>query len=216
MRDAIGIIELESEIAVPVWAVTHTLETISSHYLKVQTIRQMCVMFQHGAYDEDFLIAAHSFDLYPGFEETEYGEPGLLVLRSKADSARDFWRLFGRLRRPVVLVRSGAEFRPIYETDSEVALRIPSLSAESPFIVTLQGTIGTIIDLFTGRAAAARANEHNTAAITNLHNIVETSHLIEDPQTPDGVRRFAIDQMEAIINRQARVNRKLGIRGRIR
>lgn len=216
MHEAIGTIELESEVAVPVWAVTHTLETFSSNYLKIQTIREMCIRFQQGAYDDDFLIAVNSFDLYPTLVETDYREPDLVVLQSKADSAREFWKLFSRLHRPVVLFRSGRGFSPIYGTESDSALRVPSLSVESPFSVSLQGTLGTIIDLFTGRAGAVRANEYNAAAITNVRNIVETSHLIDDPQTPDGVRRFAIDQMEGIINKQARVNRKLGIRGRIR
>ena len=211
MQDQIGTIRLISEVTLPVWAVTHTLETYSSHYLKIQTIRLMCDKFQQGANDTDFRIAVNSFDLYPDTERAEYQEPDLIVLRSKADSARDFWRLFGRLRRPVVLYK----FNPIYETESEYALRIPSLSAESPFSVNLQGTLGTIIDLFTGRAGVVRDNELTAAAIANVRNIVETSHLIEDPRTPEGVRRFARDQMENIINRQARLNRKLGIRGRI-
>lgn len=216
MYHKIGTVELESAVAVPVWAVTHILETFSSHYLKIQTIREMCIQFQQGACDTDFLIAVHSFDLYPALEQTDYQEPELVVLQSKSDSAREFWKHFSRLRRPVVLFRSGQEFSPIYGTATESALRVPSLSVESPFTMSLQGTLGTLLDLIAGRAGAVRENEINAAAIANVRNIVETSHLIEDPRTPDGVRRFAIDQMEGIINKQARINHKLGIRGRIR
>lgn len=213
MQDIICTIDLSSEESVPVWAVTHTVEVYSSNYLKVQSLRQMCIFFHQGAYDEDFRIAVSSFDLYPAVDDLEYEEPDLVVLQSKADSAPRFWELFKRLRRPIVLVRRDNEFRPLYEIDSDAALRIPSLTVESPFSVSLKGAIGSIIDLFTGRAGAVRENELNAAAINNVRNIVETAHLIEDSRTPDGVKHFAIDQMEAIINKQSRINRKLGIRG---
>jgi hypothetical protein len=100
MNEIIGKIKIETDVSIPVWAVTHTLETISSNYLKVQTIRQMCAMFQQGASDQDFRIAVSSFDLYPGVEQTGYDEQNLITLQSKADSAAMFWRLFGNLHRP--------------------------------------------------------------------------------------------------------------------
>lgn len=215
MQDTIGTIELKSDVAVPVWAATHTVEIFSSSYLKIQTIREMCLRFKQGASDDNFFIAAHSFELYPAVVATDYRELDLVLLGSKADSAGEFWKVFSRLHRPVVLFRAGREFSPVYNMESDVALRVPSLSVESPLSVSLQGTLGTIMDLFSGRAGAIRANEHTAAAINNVRNIVETSHLIENPQTPEGVRRFAIAQMEAIINRQAGINHKLGIRGHI-
>jgi hypothetical protein len=101
---------------------------------------------------------------------------------------------------------------PVFDIHSGQALQIKKLTLNSPWSFSFQGTAGALVDLFTGKLLAQRQNERISLAIQNLRQVVETSHLIENTKTPSGVRRYAIEQLEFIINKQDRVNRKLGIR----
>ncbi len=212
MNEITGIIEAESELSTPVWSVSHFLDNTTSNYLKLITLREICRRFAEGAEDRDFLICVNSFDLFPAIDELHYrDDDDLVVLASKAGSAKEFWRFFRYLHRPIVLFRSQDQLLPLYGINSDVSLKILSLSLRTPVNFSLQGALGVLVDLFTGKLLTQRANERNTQALANVENIVKTSHLIEDNQTPPGVRQFAIDQLEAIMNKQARINGKLGI-----
>ena len=213
MADERGILMIRAETEAPIWFINHFLEVTSSNYLKLVSLRKICRAFGQGAVDDDFMIAAHSFELIPPPERPSKDFGSVIVLESKGHSARDFWRLFKNLQRPIVLRRGRRDFQPIFDPRSdEDALEIENLSASSPVGVELSGAVGALIDLSTGKLFAQRDNERVSIAVENLRRIVETSHLIESPKTPDGVRHFARDQLEALMNRQYRINRKLGIR----
>jgi hypothetical protein len=212
MNEAIGLVEAESEESWPLWSVSHFLDNTTSNYLKLLTLREVCRIFREGAEDRDFLIAAHSYDLFPANDDLHYDEHDLIALESKDRSAAQFWHLFKYLHRPVVLFRTRQGLSPIYEVESDASLRIKSLSLLSPFSFSLQGAIGALVDLFSGTILAQRENERNAQALANVNTAVQTSHLIEDPRTPPGVKHFAIDQLESIMNKQAKINERLGIR----
>jgi len=211
MNEITGIIEAKSDVSTQIWSVSHFLDNTMSNYLKLITLREICRRFAEGAEDRDFLICVNSFDLFPAIDKFHYSDKELVVLTSKDRSAKDFWHFFRYLHRPIVLFRSHNQLLPLYEIDSDISLKILSLSLHSPVNFSLQGDLGALLDLFTGKLLSQRANERNTQALSNVENIVKISHLIEDDQTPPGVRRFAIDQLEAIMNKQARINSKLGI-----
>ncbi len=78
--------------------------------------------------------------------------------------------------------------------------------------MTIQASINSLIDLFRGKLFATRDNEIVNQSLENLRNIIELSHLIEDNNTPEGVKVFARDQLEAIMNLQNRINKRLGIK----
>lgn len=212
MNEIIGQVEAESELSVPIWSVNHFLDYTTCNYLKLITLREICRRFGEGAEDHNFLICVDSYDLFPFKDDFHYRENDLIVLTSKDRSAERFWYLFRQLHRPVVLFRTQNSLEPIYELESEVSLKIRSLSLLSPVSFSLQGAIGALVDLFSGNIFAQRANERNAQALENVRNVVETCHLIEDDRTPPGVRQFAIDQLESIMNKQARINDKLKIR----
>lgn len=211
MNEITGVIEAESGVSTQIWSVSHFLDYTTSNYLKLITLREICRKFAEGAEDHNFLICANSFDLFPALDELHYLDNDLVVLTSKDRSAKDFWHFFRRLHRPIVLFRQNHQLLPLYEIDSEVSLKIISLSLHSPVSFSLQGALGPLVDLFTGKLIAQRENERNTQALANIERIVKTSHLIDDDQTPTGVRRFAIDQLNSIMNNQKRINDKLGI-----
>ncbi len=212
MMESIGYIEAESDKSVPIWSVNNFLDNTASNYLKLITLRGICQRYYEGAEDRDFLISAHSYDLYPADDELHHNEEDLIVLESKDRSPDRFWHLFRYLHRPVVLFRRNCEVNPIYSVESSVSLRIKSLSLLSPVSFSLQGAIGALADLFSGKAFAQRSSERNAQALANVQDAVKTSHLIEDPRTPPGVRRFAVDQLVSIMNKQAKINRRLGIK----
>jgi hypothetical protein len=213
VADQRGLLTIQAEAEAPIWFINHFLEVTSSNYLKIVSLRKICQAFSNGAADNDFKIAAHSFELIPRREPAAQDYGDVVILESKGHSAARFWRLFGNLQRPIVLHRRGSTFAPIFDPLSEDdALEIKSLSASSPINVELSGAVGALIDLVTGKLFAQRDNERVSIALQNVRDIVETSHLIENAATPDGVRRFAIHQLEGLMNRQYRINRKLGIR----
>jgi hypothetical protein len=212
MQEIIGHVEAESQISVPIWSVNHFLDNTTSNYLKLVTLREICRRYREGAEDSNFLISMNSYDLFPAVDDLYYKQNDLIVLESKDQSAENFWHLFQYLHRPVVLFRDQSRLTPIYEIESNVSLKIVHLSLVSPVSFDLKGAMGVLIDLFSLKIFVQRANERNAEALTNLKNVVETSHLIEDQCTPPGVRRFAINQLASIMDKQTRINRRLGIR----
>ena len=210
-REIIGVIETKSELSLPVWSVSNYLDNTMSNYLKLMTLRELSRKFIEGASDEDFLISVNSYDIFPMLEGFTHHENELIILTSKDRSPKDFWYYFRHLHRPIVLFRSNNGFIPLYEINTILDLRINSLSVQSPVSFSLQGSLGVLVDLFAGKIFAQRENERNALAIDNLERIVRTSHLIEDNRTPQGVREYAVDQIEAIMNKQVRINDKLGI-----
>ncbi len=224
-NDIIVTIETKSEISLPIWSLGNFLNNTMSNYLKIVTLREICNKFYEGARDDNFYISVNSYDLFPSFKkkflydgiENQRHEienirnDDLVILTSKEESALEFWHYFRYLRRPIVLFYSDNKYIPLYEIDSSASLKINSLSMHSPVSFSLQGVLGALADIFTGKWFAQRENERNAQAIANVEGIVRTSHLIEDRRTPPGVRHFASDQMETIMNKQAKINRKLGI-----
>jgi hypothetical protein len=208
MAEEIGILEFQAETDGPIWFINHYLDVASSNYLKLLSLREICHRFYHGANDEDFVIAANSFELFPESDSHRYDPRKVVPLESKDRSPENFWNLFKNLHRPIILFRR----EPIFDPHSESGLKLRRLSLNSPLDVSLEGNVGALSDLVRGRTFAARDNEHITTSIQNVRDIVETSHLIEDPRTPPGVRAFARDQLEALMNKQHRINQKLGIR----
>ena len=212
MSEQIAVIDLEAEAELPIWSINNFLENVSSNYLKLVSLREICTRFAAGAHDREFVIAARSFDLFPEGRQLSYDESSLVRLESKERSPKRFWQLFKHLQRPIVLFEHDAEVSPIFDIHSDHALRIKKLSLDSPWSFSFQGTVGALVDLFTGRLLAQRENERISLALQNVRQAVETSHLIESPETPPGVRQYAIEQLEFIMNKQDRINQKLGIR----
>jgi hypothetical protein len=208
MPDPIGILDFKAETEAPIWFINHFLEITSSNYLKVFSLREICKRFQHGAEDNDFVIAGHSFELLPDSEHPVADWGTVIALESKGHSAANFWRLFKNLHRPVILFKD----KPLFDPHSESALQLKELTLNSPLSVSLQGAVGALIDVITGKVFAQRDSERITISIQNVREIVETSRLIEDPDTPAGVQDFARDQLEALMNKQHRINQKLGVR----
>ncbi|NMW19832.1 MAG: hypothetical protein HKK66_12630 [Chlorobiaceae bacterium] len=211
MSESLGYVDSTSEKSLPIWSVNNFLDNTTSNYLKIITLREICRRFMDGADDRDFLICVNSYDLFPASNNLNYREEDLIVLTSKDHSSERFWHLFRHLHRPVVLFRAEQVKIPMYSFESDAALRINSLSLHSPVSFSLQGTIGALVDLFSGKLLAQRSNERNSDALANIRNVVETAHLIEDHRTPPGVREFAIEQLEAIMIKQEKINDKLGI-----
>lgn len=211
MNETLGVVKTESNISVPIWSVSNFLDNTISNYLKLITLRELNQKFIEGASDQDFYISINSYDLFPMIDDFHYAENQLIILTSKVKSAKDFWHYFKYLHRPVVLFKDTNSYNPLYEFDTRNALKIRSLSLNSPFTFSLQGALGVFADLFAGKLFVQRANERTAQSIQNLEGIIRTSHLIEDGRTPPGVRAFAVDQIENIMNKQARINEKLGI-----
>jgi len=210
MREPQGRARVTAEAEVPIWSLNHFLEQLSSNYLKIVTLREICFHFASGANDSDFLIAARSFDLFPAGNAIEQDFGRLIVLASKETNAEEFWKTFRHLHRPIVLYKES----PLFDPESGQALKLRNLSKNSPWDFDFEGKIAALIDLLRGRTMARRQNEDNSKALENVRNIVETSRLIEDDAIPWGVKRFAAQQLEAIMNKQHKVNQKLGIKPR--
>lgn len=213
MRDLNGMSGIRAEAEVPIWSVNHFLDQTSSNYLKIVTLRELCALFQEGAEDSNFRIAAESFELFPERRDYE-GSENLIHLASKGESAESFWYHFRHLHRPVVLVRRRGEFYPLFDFKSDQALNLRNLSKNSPWDFDFEGKIAALFDLFSGRTFARRQNEDLSKALHNVRDIVETSRIVEEANIPQGVREFASHQLEAIMNKQHKINRRLGIKPR--
>lgn len=213
---ALGTAEVIGKEGLPFWAIVHFFDKTISNHLKLTTIQRICELSARGVPDNHFLVATRSSNLYQEDISDFDSFKDYVVLETKSNSPKNFWETIGNLKRPIVFYDNGIDRIPLYDFTYNEALRITSFSENSPFQVNFDGSLGTMVDLFYAGEREERArdqslNEHIGQAANNLEQIVRASQIIESPTTPEGVKFYARQQLESLLNAQANLNEKVGL-----
>lgn len=209
-------VRITGKEGLPFWTILHYFDMTINHHMKLTTIQRICELTARDVPDNHFIVAAHSVDLYQQKKPSINQFKEFTVLESKSRDPKKFWDLIVNLKRPVVFYDNGSERIPLYDFTNEEALRVTSFQENSPFTANLEGAGGTLVDLYYAKEREERLrneqmNRYLGQAAENIERIVRASQIIEDPRTPQGVRFYAMANMERIMNAQERLNNKVGI-----
>ena len=212
----IGTIRIRGKEGLPFWTILHYFDKTINNHMKLTTIQRICELTAQDVPNNHFIVATNSVDVYQQKKMTIDQFKNFTVLESKSRDSENFWKLIINLKRPVVFFDNGKERIPLYDFTNEEALRVTSFNENSPFSANLEGAGGSLVDLFYAREREERLrNEHMNRylgqAAENIERIVRASHVIDNPNTPPGVRYYAQLNMDKIMRAQERLNDKVGI-----
>lgn len=205
----------------PAWSTLYYMEQFCLNHLKLTTVQRICELLAAGIVENQLAVVAYSLDLFPHepIERTGFKPDELVLLSNKGPEADNFWHIIRRYKRPVVLFTDSKTGRrlPLYDYNRPEAAKIWTFQEQSPPEGVVRGAVGAAIDLFFAgereeRERQAHANEQIGQATDNLAGIIRASQIIASPVTPEGVRRYAEEQLTILMNKQAELNRKIGLR----
>lgn len=216
-----GIVKLIGDGAseFPMWSITKYLEDTCNNYNKLLQIVRTCMYLQHG-YDSELWVAKKSVFLFPDKSLEEYftfKEQNYIKIATKAIDSERFWYIVTRYVRPIVFIKRHDNFIPLVDFINDDAIKIRSLSYNSPPLFDIEGVVGTIIDLaYAGKRDAREEEEHIARQLgesaDNCRRIAHASQVINDERTPRGVKVYANNALSEIMAKQAVLNKKLDIR----
>lgn len=212
-------IQIESDFALPTWAVAHYLQQTEVNYLRLVTTEYICRFVQDGHDPDRLIVATESAEIFQRESPSLRSFKDQVHLTQKADSAERFWKIIARHSRPMVFVRERNEIVPLYDFLGDRAFVVRRLSINSPFNANLEGLASALPDLIYAREREGRSrvqwqNEQNGQAARNLADIIQASHVINDPNTPNGIKHYAQAMLEQLMENQARLNTAAGVHTR--
>lgn len=205
----------------PAWSTLYYMEQFCLNHLKLTTVQRICELLAAGIRENQMAVAAYSLELFPPepIERTDFKPGELVPFSSRGQAADAFWHIIRRYKRPVVLLRDTetGQQTPLYDYNRPEAAKIWAFQEQSPPEGVIRGAAQAAIDLFFAgeredRERQAHANEQIGQAADNLAGLIRASQVIASPVTPEGVRRYAEEQLTLLMNKQAELNRKIGLR----
>lgn len=200
----------------PFWTILHFFDKTINNHMKLTTIQKICELSAQGIPDKHFIIAENSVGVYQQ-EKIKYEQfSDYKVLETKSRNPKNFWDLIINLKRPVVFLDNGRDMVPLYDFTYDESLRITSFHENSPFSANFEGAGSSLVDLFYAKEREERRREEHLnnylgQAAQNVESIVRASQVIDNPNTPPGIRVYATDTMEKLLKAQDRLNEKVGI-----
>jgi len=216
----IGKIRFLGKEGMPVWSTLFYMEQFCLNHLKLMTIQRICEVLAKGADDSQLSVVAYSLDLFPEepIDKIVFKEEDLIVKAAKDNNAARFWYIIQRYKRPVVLFqdRDSKQRIPLYDYTHIEAAKIWSFKEQSPPDGIIRGAVGAAIDLFYAgereeRDRLAYLNQQIGKSADNWENIARASQIINSDATPAGVRYYANEQIRILMEKQAELNKKMGL-----
>lgn len=214
----VGSLRITGREGLPFWTIVHFIDKTISNHMKVTTIQRICELTAKGFSDQCFSIATNSVNVYQEYPLNENDFSNYISLASKEDSPEEFWQHIGRLKRPVVFFHNENQKIPLYDFTYEEALRVKYFSENSPFEAEFRGSNGSLEDLFLLKegdndvSQIDLINSQIRKSAENIESIARASQVINDPNTPIGVRINANRQLDILLKAQERLNHRIGVR----
>jgi hypothetical protein len=209
----------------PIWSQTHYLLATSQVFMKLIQTKRIVQLMADGAEMTRFTVADESINLFPGEPGLLPGESDVIASLEEGDSKRrpkkttepgaDLWDRLKRHHRPLVLFSDRNQLWSLYEPLASYDLQLKKVTVASPPIITLEGAGSAILDLvYARRIESRRQHEWENAQIgqsaVNIARIAMASEIIENVQVPEGVKAYARQIVTDLLEKQARLNRKIG------
>lgn len=200
----------------PMWAINHYFRTFCDNYAKLVMMMRVCRMMQMGAEEKAVCAVKESAPLL-----ADKGYANKMISRSEDNIVRlyeeEFWYIIQKYERPVVFawLLDGAQV-PLYDGFAGDAVKLEQISYHCPISIEPSGIVGALVDLaLAGPRYEMERQEHEARQIANLaagcERIVRAMQVIEDDRTPEGIKAYARETMQVLMEKQNKLNRKLGI-----
>ncbi|MDW7672002.1 MAG: hypothetical protein SCK57_11335 [Bacillota bacterium] len=225
--DDIGVIQVigEKTNVLPMWAMNHYITEFCNNYNKIILVQRICLLIQSGYNYKQFIVAKRSAEPIPqkSLEDSfNYSEKKFISLDNHEDNYNDFWHIIFNYVRPVVFVKdSRGSFQPLMDFDDVEAIKIIKMSYNSPPWWDIRGAINSVLDIANAKIRKEMEEEKHIAiqieqGAKNYESIARASQVIDDSSTPNEIKEYAKIGLEELLEKQAILNNKLGIRvGRI-
>ncbi|RXJ21504.1 hypothetical protein [Lelliottia nimipressuralis] len=211
----LGTLRLSSPYSFPVWSIVHYLNRLSMTYFKLVTIQRVCEALSEGCEDGDLIIAEESAKLVSNESFTYNGSKPHKILVNKGDDFYKFWDIIKTHHRPVVFRRGVDGFHPLFDISRDDLL-INRLTVTSPPDITVTGISTAITDLYYAAEREERSrHEHQNnqigQTVRNLSEIITTQSMLQDSNLSPGVKAYAENMLQSLMQRQAELNQEMGI-----
>ncbi|MDD2368505.1 MAG: hypothetical protein PHQ90_04320 [Sulfuricurvum sp.] len=197
-------------------AISHYVQQTDINYVKLMIIQKICTLIKDGLDPDQLVVASKSADLF-NTTQTAYNDyDDFFILAKKGESAKDFWNVINRHYRPVVFYKQNNEYIPIFNYQDEDRLIIRNLSVNSPVNMSFEGAGSALADLYYAPEREQRnriqwQNEQIGQVVSNINEIGKASSTINDPAVPEGVKRYAENILNQVMQRQEKLNAEIGL-----
>lgn len=211
----------ENTEGMPMWAVNHYVTEFCNNYNKILLVQKICLLMQQGYYDEQFYVTKKSAVAIPSknlFKSFTYSDKKFIILTTKGENPKEFWnRIFNYVRPNVFVKDFNGDFFPIMDFEDDDAIKITSMSYNSPVKLDIKGAVDSLIDIANAGNRSEMEEENHIAeqieqGAKNYESIARASGIVNSENTPDGVKHYANQGLKDLLEKQAILNKKLGIR----
>ncbi len=211
-----GQLRLVSDTSFPVWSIVHYLSRLSTTYFKLLTIQRVCEALADGCPDEDIIVAEQSAKLIsPEPFRFETSTP-YKMLANKGENYKEFWNIVKAHHRPIVFRRENNTYSPLFDINRD-DLIITRLTVTSPPDITVTGIGSTLADLYYAPEREERNRQDHThrqigQAARNIGDIASAQAMLNNPNISPGAKQYLETLLVGLVERQAELNREMGIR----
>lgn len=218
MYEELGKVKLvgEKTEGIPMWGINHYFKQLCDNYVKLVMLVRMCTRSWDDA-DVKIVISRESVPISFDKQKIErflFKNDDCLVFQ---EDIIGFWFHFQRCERPMVYQRTRqGELLPFYNYFQKEAIKITDVTYNSPISIGVQGIVDGIVDLAMAkpRYEMERA-EHEARQISYLAqgyaSIARAAQVVSDPRTPDGIKQYALGELNKLLIKQGKLNDQLGI-----
>jgi hypothetical protein len=197
------------------WDIGHFLELTGLNYLKVMYITRICELYAKDLIVDDILFIEKNNFYQHEKDDFDFQIKNPVYLVGKSASPENFWYLLRKNSRPLIYIRKENYYTPLFLEESN-ELVFKSVKVASPPEINASGFLPALIELFFGIRRDAREdidfqNRQLGQIAQNVQHIVSASQIVNDPKTPPGVKAYAINVLSEVIEKQSRLNEKLGL-----
>ncbi len=147
---------LQSDRTLSNWHLAKTIMFLTNISMKLIQIKEMQLLYDKGYTDDDFIISKKSFDDYIDInvfnrEVVLDNNIDLDYVRfsSKSNNAKDFWKKFHQLNKPMIFYRVGNnQYKSLYDGKNSIVFK--EISVNSPNIFRIIGEVVIELGLFIG------------------------------------------------------------------
>lgn len=207
----------ENTKELPMWSINYFLQEYCNNYSKLVMIQRICELSQQGI---SIFVAKKSAELFQYNSLTDtlvnYYYDSIRLLEREEDTEK-FGHIVLNYVRSIVFYKHLGKIYPIYDFAYDEAIKISRLTYNSQINFDIHGVIDSLIDLAQVPAKQQMCEEEHIAKqigqlADNYNAIARASQTINDPRTPIGISQYDNQGLKQLMEKQGKLNEKLGIR----
>lgn len=206
------------------YAIAHLLQELCSNYTKLETLMRIYILLYQGYDASQFTLATKPLPLFHDKslllymrrqDEIDYNNE-ILTLGKNGVTPDAFFGKICQRQRPMVCLLDNGYLLPLIDIFSETSFEFISMENLTYLIIVVKGLVDVLIELLRQRKQWQRdeldfENTQIKASIRNITEIVRASKEFND-EIPDDTRNSLNTAIKQTLERQKRLNEKLGIR----